>query len=344
MGNPYRRSTGWARPGTLVGNGPFRLESWPNNERIIVQKNPHYWDADTVRLEAIHFHPFEGVDTEERAFRSGQIHLTDALPISKVAAYRRDHPERLRIDPYLGTYFFRLNTEVPTLVDPRIRAALSLSVDRETLIKQVIDGGQLPAAAFTPSGTAGYQPPLGLTYDLTRARELLSDAGYPGGAGLPTIQLLFNTSENHRLVAEALQAMWRQNLGVKIELYNMENKTVLESRRAGNFQMLRSVWIADYTDPTSFLDIFRSNSGNNYTGWADAEYDRLLDAATQTANQTERFALLHQAEQRLLDQAPIIPIYTFTHVFAKNPSVQGWHPTLLDHHPYKHVWLDESDM
>ncbi len=343
VGSPYNRTTPWARPGIMVSNGPFYLEEWPRQERIIVRRNPQYWDAHTVRLQRIHFHPFEGVDTEERAFRSGQIHLTDALPISKIDAYRINSPELLRVDPYLGTYFFRLNTTLPRLADRRLRAALSHAIDRETIVNQVLRGSQLPASTLTPNGTAGYTPPDGLDYNPEKARALLDEAGFPEGRAAPTIELLFNTSENHRLVAEALQAMWRTELDIEITLHNMENKTMLESRRSGAYQMLRSVWIADYVDPSSFLDIFRSNSGNNYTGWSNANYDNLLFAAARTEDPTQRFDLLRQAEGLLLHDAPIIPLYSFTHVFAINPSVEGWHPTLLDHHPYKHVWLKPSN-
>jgi oligopeptide transport system substrate-binding protein len=341
-GDPLDRTTPWAQPGRMVSNGPFVLSKWPKREKIIAVKNPHYWDADTVRLNAIHFHPFEGVGTEERAFLAGQIHLTDALPIAKIDAYRQQHPEKLRIDPYLGTYFFRLNTQRPPLDDVRVRAALSLALDRETLVRQVLRDSQIPATSLTPKGTAGYVPPAGLAFDLPRARQLLAEAGYPDGEGAPVIELLFNTSENHRLVAEALQAMWYEHLGLTIELRNMENKTVLEARRSGDYTLLRSVWIADYGDPASFLEVFRSDSSNNYTGWADPDYDRLLFEANRTRDSAARFELLRQAETRLLNQAPIIPLYTFTHVFAIDPSVRGWHPTLLDHHPYKHVWLEPS--
>lgn len=339
IGSPTDRGTAWARPGKLVCNGPFTLTSWKHGERIVVTKNPRYWDAAHVRLTAIHFHPFEGVDTEERAFRSGQIHLTDALPVAKIDAYRAESPELLRIDPYLGTYFFRINTRRAFLADPRVRRALNLGVDRATIVAQILRGGQIPSAAFTPAGIGGYAPPEAPPVDFDAARALLRAAGYPAGQGAPTIEILYNTSENHRLVAEALQAMWRSELGLTVSLRNMENKTVLESRRAGDFDLLRSVWIADYADPASFLDIFRSDSGNNYTGWADPTYDHLLFTAARTADPTARFDLLRRAEIRLLEAAPVVPIYTFTHVFAKRPEVQGWFPTPLDHHPYKAVWL-----
>ena len=175
--------------------------------------------------------------------------------------------------------------------------------------------------------------------DTDRARTLLAEAGYAAGVNAPTVEILFNTSENHKLVAEAMQAMWHRELGLKVELRNMENKTVLQTRRTGDYDILRSVWIADYADPTSFLDVMRSDSGNNYTGWSDADYDRLLDEADQAPDPDTRFALLRAAEQRLLDHAPVMPLFTFTHVFVIRPEVRGWHPTLLDHHPYKHVSL-----
>ncbi len=343
VGDPLDRNTPWARVGTMVSNGPFQLSDWRHGERIIATRNPHYWDAATVRLQAIHFHPFEGVDTEERAFRSGQIHLTDALPAAKIETYRADAPNKLRIDPYLGTYFFRLNTRREFLADVRVRRALNLAIDRTAIVENILRGGQIPHAAFVPRGTgSGYEPPTPPLLDYAAARELLADAGFPDGAGAPTVEILFNTSENHQLVAEAIQAMWQRELGLTVTLRNMENKSVLQTRRSGVYDILRSVWIADYDDPTSFLDIMRGDSGNNYTGWADPAFDALLDQAARTTDRAARQAFLRQAEQRLLDGAPVLPLFTFTHVFAIDPAVRGWHPTLLDHHPYKHVWLEPA--
>lgn len=340
VGPVDRRGTAWARPGVLVGNGPFVLAEWRSGERIVVTRNPQYWDAAQVRLEAIHFHPFESVDAEERAFRAGQLHVTDAAPIAKVAAYRRDSPELLRIDPYLGTYFYRINVRRPFLNEARVRRALALAIDRTAIVERILQGGQAPAAGFVPDDLPAYESPNTLRSDPAAARQLLAEAGYPEGRGAPEIELLFNTSENHRVVAEALQAMWRQELGLHVSLRNMENASVLESRRAGDFQLLRSVWIADYIDAGSFLDIWRADSGNNYTGWSNAAYDRLLDQAARTADGGARYELLQRAEAILLEEAPFVPVYHFTHVFLLQPSVRGWHPTLLDHHPYKHVYLE----
>jgi oligopeptide transport system substrate-binding protein len=291
-------------------------------------------------LRAIHFYPIDSVEAEERAFRAGQLHITDALPIGKIDAYRRDAPQFLRIDPYLGTYFYRLNVRRPPLDDPRIRRALSLAVDRREIVASILRGSQTEARAFTPPGLGGYVPPPGRPADFEEARRLLAQAGHPGGKGLPPLELLYNNSENHRAIAEAIQEMWRRELGIEVRLANEEEKVVLEARRNGDFQILRSAWIADYADPESFLDIWRTNDGNNDTGWSSPKYDALLAEAEQSADPVARQNLWRRAEQKLLDDAPIIPIYHYTHVFLIQPSVHGWHPTLLDHHPYKDVWLE----
>jgi oligopeptide transport system substrate-binding protein len=335
-----QRGNAWTRPERIVGNGPFVLKRWVQNQVIVVEKSPTYWDAARVRLNAIHFHPIESRDAEERAFRAGQLHLTDALPISKVAAYRRDAPHLLRIDPYLATYFYRLNTRRPPLTDPRIRRALALAVDRHAIVTRILQGGEKPAYAFTPPDTAGYTPLAALPTDFAAARQLLQEAGYEGGRGFPALEILYNTSENHRVIAEAVQEMWRRELGVDVRLVNQDLKVTFAARRAGDYQILRSGWTGDYVDPATFLDVFRSDSGNNHTGWANANYDALLFTAARTIDPAARDALFQKAETLLLEGAPIIPIYHHTHVFLKQPSVKGWHSNLLDHHPYKHVWLE----
>ncbi len=340
-GSATLRGNPWARPGTFVGNGPFTLKEWRPGQRIVVEKSATYWDASKVRLAGICFYPIDDVNAEERAFRAGQLHLTEALPVAKIDPYRHDSPGLLRIDPYLGTYFYRINVTRPFLNATKVRQALSLAVDRSAIVDKVLRGGQQPATAFTPPGLAGYAPPSGAGTDFPRARQLLADAGYPGGLGAPVIELLFNTSENHRVVAEAIQEMWRRELHLQVNLVNMENKSVLDARRTGSFQLLRSNWIADYADPVSFLSVWRGDSGNNYTGWSNPDYDGLLFQAARTADPVARNALFQKAETLLLAEAPLIPVYYYTHVFAIQPSVQGWHPTLLDHHPYKTVWLKE---
>lgn len=338
-GRSDQRGNPWTRPERMISNGPFVLKKWVPGQVIVVAKSPAYWDAARVRLNGIHFHPIDSREAEERAFRAGQLHLTDAVPVAKIAAYRRDSPELIRIDPYLGTEFLRLNTQRPPFSDPRIRRAFGLAIDRAALVP-VLGGQVKPAHAFTPPDTAGYTAVARMPTDPALARRLLKEAGYEGGRGLPVVELLFPSSENVRVMAEALQEMWRRELGVEVRLVNQELKVTFDARRTGNFQMMRSNWIGDYLDPATFLDIFRGNSGNNYTGWSDPAYDAALFRAARTVDPAARREALQKAEAILLEAAPIIPIYHYTHVYLKQPSVRGWHPTLLDHHPYKHVWLE----
>ncbi len=336
----YERGNRWTRPGRLVGNGPFTLKSWDADKEIVLEKSPAYWDAARVRLKEIHLYPIYSPDVEERAFRAGQLHVTDALPIGKIDAYRRDGPQFLRIDPYLGTDYYAFNLRRPYLGDARIRRALSLAVDRVAIAGKVLRGGETPAEAFTPPGIGGYVPEAALKTDFDEARRLLAEAGYPGGKGLPAFELLFNRSENRRLVAEAVQEMWRRELGIEVRLANQEQKVVLASRQAGDFEILHGDWIADYADPASFLGVWRGQNGANHTGWSDPAYDTLLFAAERAADPAARNALWQKAETLLMDAVPIIPIFHYNHIFLIQPSVQGWYPTLLDHHPYKYVWLD----
>lgn len=339
-GSPTARGNHWTRPGILVGNGAFTLKAWRQNQVITVEKSPTYWDAAHVRLHGISFYPIDSRDTEERAFRAGQLHVTYVLPFSKVDAYRASTPQFLRTDPYLDTYFFRLNTLAPPLNNERVRRALALAVDRAALVGKLLRGGQIAASAITPPGLPGYTPPAGPATDVAAAQRLLVEAGFPGGKGLPPLELLYNTSENLRVIAEAVQEMWRRDLGLDVRLINQEFKVVLSERRAGHYQILLGDWVGDFLDPVTFLDLWRGDSANNHTGWAAPGYDSLLFAAARNPDSAARAAQLQQAEALMLAAAPIIPLYYNTHVFLVQPSVRGWHPTLLDHHPYKDVWLE----
>jgi oligopeptide transport system substrate-binding protein len=334
-----RKGSRWTRPENMVSNGPFVLAEWRVNEVIRVKKNPHYWDAENVKLNEIHFYPIQSKDTEERAFRSGQLHVTYELIPQKIAWYQERQPHLLRIDPYLGTYFYRFNVTHPILKDKRIRHALALSIDRESLVRNVMRAGQVPAYHFTPPNTGGYTAQARFEGNVERARQLLAEAGYPEGKGLPSLEILFNTHESHRAVAEAIQQMWRHNLGVNITLVNTEWKVFLDKQDTMDYQISRAGWIGDYVDPNTFLEMWKTGNGNNDTGWSHPEYDRLIDQASITADPQERFALFQRAEAILLDELPIMPIFFYTRPYNIHPSVQGWHPTLFDHHPYKHVDL-----
>jgi oligopeptide transport system substrate-binding protein len=341
-GPVYQRGSKWTRAGHFVGNGPFVLDKWRVNDVIAVTKSPTYWDKDRVRLKEIRFYPIEDINTEERSFRAGQLHVTETLPLAKIETYKTRHPEVFSTGPYLGTYFYRLNVLKPPLNDKRVRQALAMSINREALTEKVTRGGQLPAYHFTPPGTAGYNSLAKISGDIVAARKLLAEAGYPEGKGFPPVEILFNTSEAHRAIAEAVQQMWKKNLNIDIRLVNQEWKVYLDSTHSGNYQMARAAWIADYVDPNSFLDMWLTGGGNNETGWSNPEYDRLIGEASRAIDPQRRTEFFQKAEAVLLDEVPIIPIYFYTRVCLKRPELKGWHPTLLDNHPYKHVYLEAA--
>jgi oligopeptide transport system substrate-binding protein len=335
-------STGWTHAGNLVGSGPFMLKEWKPNQRIVVVRNPYYWDASNVKLDAIEFYPTEDAQTEEFMFRTGQLDVTSTLPVSKIDVYRRDHPQDLRREPYLGVYFYRFNVTRPPFNDKRVRKALALAIDREKLVRDVVKGNEEPAYALSYPGDQGYTPGARLSGGLAEARRLLADAGYPGGKGFPTVELLYNSNENHRLIAEAIQGMWRTNLGVGITLRNEEWKVYLDSQHTHNFQLQRAGWIADYLDPHAFLEIWETGNTNNDTLWSNPEFDRILHAALASKTEGERYADYQKLDAILVDECPVIPIYYYTRVFALSPRVRGWWPTLLDIHPWKYVYLGDQ--
>ncbi|HEX2853813.1 MAG TPA: peptide ABC transporter substrate-binding protein [Opitutaceae bacterium] len=337
-----QRRTGWTKVANIVTSGPFILKSWQPNKKIIVARNPLYWDAKTVKLDEIHFYPIDDIPTEERMFRTGQLHMTYELPLAKIDAYRKDYPESLRIDPWLGVYFYRCNVTRVPLNDKRVRKALALAIDRESLVKNVTRGDERPAYTVSVPGTAGYQPRSKITGDLAEAKRLMAEAGYPDGKGCPPIELLYNTQNNHRIIAEAIQAMWRKNLGVEITLRNEEWKVYLDMQHdTHDFTLQRAGWIADYVDPHVFLEIWETGGGNNDTLWGSPEYDKLLHQALAAKNDTERYEIYQKMDAILADEVPVIPIYHYTRVHAVSPKVKGYHPTLLDNHPYKYLWIEE---
>lgn len=336
------RAAQWAVPGKLIGNGPFVLKDWQPNKILVVEKNPVYWNADKVNLNEVHFHPVEDVLTEERMFRAGQLHKTSSLPIEKIAGYRRENAPELRLHPYLGTYYYKLNTTVKPLDDVRVRKALAMSIDRELIVDKVAKGGQLPAYNFTPPDTQAYTADAQVKQDVEQARKLLAEAGYPGGEGFPKIEILYNTLEDHQKIAVAIQQMWKQALNIDVTLQNQEWKVYLSSTRTKNYQIARAAWVGDYLDPNTFLDMFVTEGGNNQTGWSNAQYDQLIAKASAASDREARYAYFQDAERILMDEVPIIPIYTYTSKYLLHPAVQGIHENILDYHPYKYVSLEPT--
>ena len=340
FGNADQRGTRWSYEGNLVSNGPFKLDEWKINRHITVTRNLHYWDNDNVALNGIVFKPVENTVTEERMFRAGQLHVTSNVPADKISTYRKSNSTELKIAPYLGTYFYRLNIKTPQLQDRRVRRALGMAIDREKLVENITKGGQIPAYTMTPPGTMGYYPTSTLAFDPEGAKNLLSEAGYPNGEGFPAIEILYNTNEGHRKIAVALQEMWKDYLNIDIKLLNQEWKVYLATESAGDYQISRGGWIGDYVDPNNFLDMFLCGGGNNRTGWCNEEYDRLiLEVAPSQSSHEERLAVFQQAETMLLDDMPIIPVYTYTSVKLVDSSVENLDGNILNQAMYKDIYL-----
>ena len=340
FGNADQRGTRWSYEGNLVSNGPFKLDEWKINRHITVTRNLHYWDNDNVALNGIVFKPVENTVTEERMFRAGQLHVTSSVPADKISTYRKSNSTELKIAPYLGTYFYRLNIKTPQLQDRRVRRALGMAIDREKLVENITKGGQIPAYTMTPPGTMGYYPKSTLAFDPEGAKNLLSEAGYPNGEGFPAIEILYNTNEGHRKIAVALQEMWKEYLNIDIKLLNQEWKVYLATESAGDYQISRGGWIGDYVDPNNFLDMFLCGGGNNRTGWCNKEYDRLiLEVAPSQSSHEERLAVFQQAETMLLNDMPIIPVYTYTSLKLVDLSVGNLDGNIMNQAMYKDIYL-----
>jgi oligopeptide transport system substrate-binding protein len=333
------RGTKWTRPGNLIGNGPFILKEWAPQSRLVVEANPHYWDKQRSKLRTVVFLPNESIATDERNFRAGQVHMTYDLPPEKIAVYRKQAPESLRIDPFYETFFLRLNTRKAPLDKPLVRRALALAIDRAALCSSVLKDSRTPAHALTPPGVAGYVSTYQVQYDLAEARRLLAQAGYPEGRGFPRLELQFKSDDIHRAVMEAVQQMWRAGLGIETQLSPLEQKTWLANQAAMSYEVASFRWIGDYLDADTFLNLLLSDNGKNQTGWADADYDRLIRSAASMLDTPARQALQKQAEARLLESAPIIPIFHGSRVYLIHPAVKGYPPSPLGLHRFQNVDL-----
>ena len=342
FGKADQRGTRWTFEGNIVGNGAFQLKEWKINRRITVERNPHYWNAENVRLNQVVFYPTENVTTEERMFRAGQLHYS-GIPSDKIQAYSQSNDPSLRIQPYLGVYFYRLNVDKPQLSDKRVRRALGMTINRDQLVSQITKGGQIPAYAITPPGTMGYYPESDLTFDPEGAKKLLAEAGYPNGEGFPTTEILYNTSEGHRKIAVALQQMWKKHLNIDVVLLNQEWKVYLDTVSNHHYEIARAGWIGDYVDPNNFLDMFLCNGGNNRTHWCNPEYDQIiLQQVPKAKTHQQRLDLFKQAENILLDEMPVIPIYIYTSNNLVHPTVKNFGRNILNQANYREMYLESE--
>ncbi|MEN9663634.1 MAG: hypothetical protein RL324_2583 [Verrucomicrobiota bacterium] len=339
FGAADKKGTRWTRPENMVSNGPFVLKEWTPDSRIVTEANPRYWDAARNRLAGVVFSPIASGATEEKSFRAGQLHITYGLAPDKIVAYRAESPQLLRADPFLETFFLSFNTAKPPLDNAKLRQALSLAIDRTALARDVLHGSVAAAAEFTPPDTAGYTATPALKTDFAAARQLLTEAGYPGGRGLPPLELQVKADDLHKIAAETIQQMWQRELGVTVTLANMEQKTWLQRLNNHDFQISTTRWIGDYVDANTFLEMWITGGGNNWTGWSEPRYDALVAEAGRTLDPAKRHDLQRQAEAILLERLPIIPVFHPARVYLSEATVQNWAPSLLGTHRYQFIEL-----
>lgn len=338
----------WIKPAHLVCNGPYLLKAWKLDDHIRLEKNPMYWDAEHVAMETINVLPIAEPNTAINYFLTGEVDLImdkGMVPTSLTAELKRK--PWFHTGPFLGSYFTRFNTTRPPFNDPKVRQAFTMAIDGRRITEKITQLGEIPAWSLTPpgagSGSAAYEPPPGLGFDPERARQLLAEAGYPGGKGLPRIEYLYFPKPVENSIAVELQSMWQEHLGVSVQLAKQEWKIYLASMRSLDYQMCRSSWVGDYNDPNTFLELFIGGSGNNRTGWANAEYDGLIRSAAAEADPIRRNGLLAAAERLLVsEQCVILPIYYYVGVqFYHAERLAGVQANLIDDHPFRCMrWLD----
>jgi oligopeptide transport system substrate-binding protein len=319
-----------AKVETLVSNGPFKIEKWEHHQKIELVKNPDYWDAEAIKLDRIIMTMVESATTELSMFEAGQIDIAESPPLEEIGRLLEEGIAT--IYPELATYYYLFNVEKKPFDDPRVRKAFAMSIDRQALIDNVTQARQKPAYAVVPYGLPDVMPGDDFREkggdcfqeDIAKAKELLAEAGYPDGKGLPEIKVLINTHEAHQKIAEALMEMWKQNLGISnISLANQEWGIYLNSMQSGDFQLTRAGWSGDYTDAMSFLDMWTTGNGNNLTNWGNPEYDRLIKEAKSNSDPAVRIKAMHEAERILMEDMPVIPIYFYTNVNMYKPWIKG---------------------
>jgi hypothetical protein len=288
-----------ANRGTSSVTGLSSLADWKMQRYVRVRRNPFYWDNGKASLDAIVFRPIESATTEEKMFRSGQLHTARSVPNSKIPGYRAQPDSPLLEGPFMGTYFYQINMDRPPLDNPRVRRAFALAIDRDTLARTVLQDTVYAWANYVPYAMPGYQHPRVLGFDPAEARRLLAEAGYPGGEGFPALTLKYNTAENHRSVAVAVQQMWKQHLNIEVTLANEEWRVYLDTLDNRNYDIARMGWVGDVY-PGSYLDVMTSSSPINRTGFSNARYDAIVTEDVRATGNLEELLALYQQAERIL--------------------------------------------
>lgn len=323
----------WTKPGNFVGNGPFTLKEWVPQDRIVVVPNEKYWNKSNVFLTSITFLPIEDDSVAYNKYKNGEIDWNPSVNLDLLDEIK------LRDDYFgvanLASYYYILNTNDPVLKDVRVRKALAKAINKKDLCEKVTRGGQIPADALVPPMN-GYLPAQGNAFNVEEAKALLAEAGYPDGNGFPTITVLYNTNEGHKKIAEFVQQQLKENLGIDVVLENKEWNTFLSERQSNNFVVARAGWVGDYADPTNFLELLLSSSGNNDGRYNCKEFDDLMAKAKTLPDGPARNKVLQEAEEIAMtrDQA-LIPFYYYvSQNLIDTTKYEGWYTNVLDVHPW----------
>lgn len=323
---------GWVKPGVMVSNGAYILEEWRPNSRLVLKKNPTFWDADNVAIDKIVYTPNGDVSAALRAFRAGELDVNacaQCYPIQQVGFIKKNMPGVIRNEPVLSSTYVAFNTTMAPYDDVRVRRALSLGLDRQTLVEKVLRSGEVPAYSFVPPTIQNYVPADELPHmaeaSMTQeerealARELLAEAGFDENNPLK-IKVKYRLAGDRKQIMVAMQNMWKQ-IGVEAELIGEEPKVAYADYRSRNFEVADAGWVADYNDPDNFLFLARSDTGSmNYSDYKNPEFDRLLDEANTMLDLEARAKLMAQAEQLMLNDMTVAPIY-----FSVNRNLVGLH-------------------
>ncbi len=323
----------WTKPGNFVGNGPFVVETWTPQEKITVVPNDKFWNKDNVFLSRITFLPIENLSTAYNAFKNHEIDWDTGVPLEMLDEIKLS--KEYQVAPQLSSYYYEFNINDPVLNDVRVRKALAKSIDKKQLVDKVLKGGQVAADAFVPP-MGGYTPATGNAYNVEEAKALLAEAGYENGVGFPQMTIIYNTNESHKKIAEYVQQQWKENLGIDVVLENLEWATSLQKRQANDFQIARAGWVGDYADPSNFLELCLSTSGNNDGRYNNPEFDALLAQASTMNAGPDRDAVLNKAEEIMMtqDQAYVPFYYYVSQNQIDLDKWDGWYTNILDVHPY----------
>ncbi|CAM3427223.1 peptide ABC transporter substrate-binding protein [Brevibacillus invocatus] len=312
---------------THVGNGPFKLTTWEHKNKLVVEKNENYWDNSAVKVDKIEFSMVEDENTELSMFDNGELDWagapTSALPTDAIPALKDSG--KMKTQPTAGTYWYKFNTEKAPFNNVKIRKAFAYAIDRQGLIDNVLQAGQLPATGAVPPSMALNKDGYFKDNDVETAKKLLEEGMKEEGiTSMPTVTLSYNTSEGHKKIAEAIQDQWKKNLGVDVKLENKEWKVYIEDLHQGNYQIGRMGWLGDFNDPINFLELYKDKKGgNNDTNWENPKYKELLNQSALEQDPAKRSAILAEAEQILMDEMPIMPIYFYTQSWVQNEKVTG---------------------